>query len=75
VGIAVPPGDISADHAGLLGVAGVVGASHGEVPQRGELRLDAVQPEGIGGHLGQFDVVGLCHRPTRGSSRVDRCGL
>jgi hypothetical protein len=31
VGIAVPPGDTAADHAGLLGVAGVVGAVHGEV--------------------------------------------
>jgi hypothetical protein len=26
VGIAIPPGDVAADHAGLLGVAGVVGA-------------------------------------------------
>jgi hypothetical protein len=60
VGITVPPGDIAADHAGLLGMAGVVGTVQGEVPQRGELRLDAVEPRGIGGHIGQLDVVGLC---------------
>ena len=63
-------------HAGLLGVAGVVGAVQGEVPQRGELRLDAVEPGGIGGHIGQLDVVGLGPlADTRGSSLVDRCGL
>ena len=42
--VAVPPGDVAADHAGLFFVAGVVGAVEGEVTQRGELRLDAVQP-------------------------------
>ena len=57
-GVAVSPGDVAADHAGLLGVAGVVGAIHGEVAQRGELGFDAVQPGGIGGHIGQLDVVG-----------------
>jgi hypothetical protein len=31
VGVAVPPGDGAADHAGLLVVAGVVGAVQGEV--------------------------------------------
>jgi hypothetical protein len=38
----VAPDDVPADHAGLLGVAGVVGAVEGEVAQRGELRFDAV---------------------------------
>jgi hypothetical protein len=42
VGGVVPPDDVPADHAGLLGVTGVVGAVQREVPQRGELRLDAV---------------------------------
>jgi hypothetical protein len=32
--ISIPPGDVAADHAGLVGVAGVVGAVHGEVAQR-----------------------------------------
>jgi hypothetical protein len=42
VGVVVAPDDVPADHAGLLGVAGVVGAVQREVPQRCELRLDAV---------------------------------
>jgi hypothetical protein len=42
VGVVVAPDDVPADHAGLLGVGGVVGAVEREVPQRGELRLDAV---------------------------------
>ena len=57
-GIAVPPGDVAADHAGLLGMAGVIGAVQGKVAQRGELGLDPVQPGGIGGYIGQLDVVG-----------------
>jgi hypothetical protein len=36
----IAPDDVPADHAGLLGVAGVVGTVQREVPQRGELRLD-----------------------------------
>jgi hypothetical protein len=40
VGVAVSPGDVAADHAGLLGVGAVIGAVEGEVPQRGELCLD-----------------------------------
>jgi hypothetical protein len=42
VGVIVTPDDVPADHAGLLAVAGVAGAVEREVPQRGELRLDAV---------------------------------
>jgi hypothetical protein len=42
VGVVVPPDDVPADHAGLFLVAGVVGAVEREVPQRRELRLDAV---------------------------------
>ena len=42
VGVVVAPDDVAADHAALLLVGGVVGAVEGEVPQRGELRLDAV---------------------------------
>ena len=36
-----PPGDVAADHAGLPGVAVVVGAVQGEVAQRGELSGNA----------------------------------
>ena len=39
VGVVVPPDDVPADHAGLLFVAGVVGAVQREVAQRCELRL------------------------------------
>jgi hypothetical protein len=42
VGVVVTPDDVAADHAGLLFVGGVVGPIEREVPQRGELRLDAV---------------------------------
>ena len=44
VGVVVAPDDVSADHAALFFVGGVVGAIEGEVAQRGELCLDAVQP-------------------------------
>jgi hypothetical protein len=40
VGAVVAPDDVPADHAGLLLVAGVVGAVQREIPQRRELRLD-----------------------------------
>ena len=75
VGVAVPPGDVAADHAGLVVVAGVVGAVQGEVAQRLELGLDPVQPRRIGRGVGQLDVVGCRPPATRGSSVVDRCGL
>jgi hypothetical protein len=35
--VAVPPGEVPADQQALLGVAGMVGAVQGEVPQRGNL--------------------------------------
>jgi hypothetical protein len=40
--VVVAPDDVAADHAGLLAVAGVVGAVEREMPQRGELGLDPV---------------------------------
>jgi hypothetical protein len=42
VGVVVAPDDVPADHAGLLFMAGLVGAVEREVPQGGELGLDAV---------------------------------
>jgi hypothetical protein len=42
VGVVVAPDDVPADHAGLFFVAGVVGTVECEVPQCGELGLDAV---------------------------------
>jgi hypothetical protein len=39
-GVTVAQGDVAADHPGLFGVAGVVGAVEGEVAQRGELGFD-----------------------------------
>ena len=58
-GVPVPPGDVAADHAGLVGVARVVGAVHGEVAQRGELGLDAVEPGGVRRGVSDLDVVRL----------------
>jgi hypothetical protein len=42
VGVVVAPDDVPADHAGLLLVAGVVGAVECEVAQGRELSLNAV---------------------------------
>src|SRR3954447_1013125 len=58
-GVPVPPGDVAADHAGLLAVGGVVGAVEGEVAQRGELRLDPVEPGAVERGVGDLDVVRL----------------
>jgi hypothetical protein len=57
--VAVTPGDVAADHAGLGVVAVVVGAVEGEVAQGGELGFDAVEPAGVERDVGQLDVVGL----------------
>jgi hypothetical protein len=35
--VPVPPGDVAADHSGLLGAAVVVGVVEGKVAQRSEL--------------------------------------
>jgi hypothetical protein len=40
--VVVAPDDVAADHAGLLFVAGMVGAVEREVAQGGELGLDPV---------------------------------
>src|SRR3954453_16473888 len=58
-GVPVPPGDVAADHAGLLAVGGVVGAVEGEVAQGGELGLDAVEPGAVERGVGELDVVRL----------------
>jgi hypothetical protein len=42
VGVVVAPDDVPADHAGLLFMAGVVGAVEREVPQGRELGFYAV---------------------------------
>ena len=60
MGVAVPPGDVAADHPALLLVTVVVGAVNAEVAKRGELRLDAVEPARIEGDVGELDVVGGC---------------
>lgn len=43
-GVAVPPGDVAADHDGLLAVAGAIGFVQGKSAQGGELGFDPVQP-------------------------------
>jgi hypothetical protein len=42
VSVVVAPDDVPADQAGLSGMAGMVSAVPREVPQRRELRLDAI---------------------------------
>jgi hypothetical protein len=59
VGVVVAPDDVTADHAALLLVSGVVGAVEGDVAQGRELRLDAVQPGRICRCIGDLDVVRL----------------
>src|SRR3954447_4793192 len=59
-GVAVSPCDVAADHAGLLGMGGVVSAVEREVAQRGELGLNPVEPARVGRGIGQLDVVGCC---------------
>src|SRR5207247_6196745 len=63
VGVVVAPDDVAADHAGLLLVAGVVGAVEREVPQRGELRLNPVPPGRVRGRVGDLDVAGRRQLP------------
>jgi hypothetical protein len=53
----IAPDDVPANHAGLFGLAGLVGAVEREVVQGCELRLDAVQPRGICRRVGDLDVV------------------
>ena len=55
--VPVPPGDVAADHAGLLAVGVVVGAVEREVAQGGELGLDPVEPGAVERDVGQLDVV------------------
>src|SRR3712207_8482520 len=52
--VPVPPGDVAADHAGLLAMGLVVGAVEGEIPQGGELGLDPVEPGSVEGDVGQL---------------------
>ena len=42
-GVGVAPADVAADHPGLSGVAGLIGAVESEVAQRLELGFDPVQ--------------------------------
>ena len=56
--MAVPPGDVAADHAVLFAVGGVVGAVQGELAQRGELTLNAVHPRAVRGRAGDLGVAG-----------------
>ena len=67
VGVAVPPGDVVADHAGLLVVGGVVGAVHGEGAQRGELGLDAVEPGAL--TLPSYTARAKAHSASARSAR------
>src|SRR3954466_4938342 len=70
--VAVPPGDVAADHPGLLVVGLVVGAVEGEVAQRGELRLDPVEPGAVERRVGDLDVVRRCPAsyPVCGSPEI-----
>lgn len=54
----VPPGDVAADHAGLLVVAGVVSAVEGELALGGELGFDPVETGSVEHYVGKLHVVG-----------------
>src|SRR4051812_40466650 len=72
--MAVPPGDVAADHPGLFAVGLVVGAVEGEVAQCGELRLDPIEPGAVERRGGDLDVVRGCPAayPGIGASRQVR---
>ena len=55
--MAVGPADVAGDRGFLCGVGGVVAAVEGEVAQCGELRLDPVQPRGVGRGEHLLDIV------------------
>jgi NAD kinase len=72
VGVLVSPGDVAADHAGLLVVAGVVGAVQGEGAQRLKLRVDPVQPGSVDGHIANSTLLAAAQSATRRSEWVDK---
>lgn len=57
VAVGVAPVDVAGDQLGLGGMVGVVGAVEAEVAEPLELRLDPVEPGGVVGRVGEFDVV------------------
>src|SRR5207244_10993548 len=58
VAVGVAPGDVVGDEPRLGLVVGVVGAGEAEVADALELRLDAVEPGGVVGCVGELGVVG-----------------
>ena len=56
--MAVPPGDVAADHITLFEMVLVVRAVQGEVAESSEVALDAVEPAGVRGDVSKLDVVG-----------------
>ena len=73
--MAVAPGEVAADHPGLLLVCGVVGAVEGEVAQRlnwASMRLSQLQLVGV---WASSTLFAAAQSPTRVSTLVDRCGL
>ena len=63
VAATVPPGQVRFDRRFLLLVALVIGVVQGELPQRREVRLDAVQPRCAGRGPVEPDLVGRLHMP------------
>jgi hypothetical protein len=57
VALGVAPVDVGVDQACLGGVVGVVGAGEAEGAEAFELRFDPVEPGGVVGCVGEFDVV------------------
>src|SRR5262245_31497428 len=65
--VLIPPGDVAADHAGPLGVAGVVGAAQGEVARRREVSLDAVAGSWRWSVEASSTLLAVAQAPTRAS--------
>jgi hypothetical protein len=66
VGVVVTPDDVPADHAGLLLVAGVIGAIEREIPQGRGLRFDPVNKDELAGVQAISTLLAAAHaRPGR----------
>jgi hypothetical protein len=60
---AVPPGEVTGDPPAPVLVRGVIGPADRELLERGEVRLDGVEPTGVGRGVDRLDVVRGHERP------------
>ena len=67
--VPVAPGDVARDAPAPVLMGGIVGAGNGELLERPEVRLDGVQPAGIGRRVDGLDVVSG-HKPLQAGMLV-----